>query len=378
MRVLQVCSFIDSKNGGAPISTLWSAVSLNDFGLNCEVLVCGEKNSNIENMKNGFGIKEIKGTRVYFLDSRRDSKWGKFPTIKNILKIKKLIESFDVLILNQVYNFQNVLIYLINLKVKKPYILAPHGSLTKYDQKNGKMRKKIFNILIFRRVISMANDIFVTSIQEKQQVLESFKVKRISIVGLGFPLSERSGRKKVKNSEPIFLFIGRFAKKKRIDLTLEAFSLFLKRGNLGKLMIVGSGEEQIEKSIHVIVNRLELDKNVEIRSWVDGKDKQELFEMADFFVLNSEDENFAVVVAESMYYGVPALVSRHVALSEIVERNKAGIVIDKLDKHEISAGMCRILKSDYSLMVTNAIKSSEELTWKVAGQRWRDEVIKHI
>ena len=66
------------------------------------------------------------------------------------------------------------------------------------------------------------------------------------------------------------------------------------------------------------------------KNWVREDQLDELFDEVDMLLLPSENENFAIAVAQSIVRGVPVVVSSNVALSSFVREKHCGIVIDDI------------------------------------------------
>jgi glycosyltransferase involved in cell wall biosynthesis len=60
-----------------------------------------------------------------------------------------------------------------------------------------------------------------------------------------------------------------------------------------------------------------------------GANKFELLAQHDFLILPSYDENFANVVIESLFVGIPVLVTENVGLSDYVKENNLGYVCER-------------------------------------------------
>jgi glycosyltransferase involved in cell wall biosynthesis len=99
--------------------------------------------------------------------------------------------------------------------------------------------------------------------------------------------------------------------------------------------------------------------------------KENLLRTTYAFLLPSESENFAKAVGEALSFGVPCLVSRNVALSDLVAKYRAGIVIDTLTPAAVAHGILRLLASSHSEMSEGAKRAATvELQWSTVAQNW--------
>jgi glycosyltransferase involved in cell wall biosynthesis len=101
-----------------------------------------------------------------------------------------------------------------------------------------------------------------------------------------------------------------------------------------KLQIAGSGEEDYVASLKNLVNDLKIADKVEWVGWKNSETKFPFLASTDLFALTSHNENFAIVVIESLFVGTPVLISEHVGLSGYVEQNRLGWItsIDDIDE----------------------------------------------
>ena len=105
-------------------------------------------------------------------------------------------------------------------------------------------------------------------------------------------------------------------------------------------------------------------------SWVSGDEKLELYQKTDYFVLNSENENFAIAVAEAQSHGIPVLISKFVAFSETVANFKSGVIVESLDIEAVSAGMRIIHDANYAALSRNSLQSANSVSWNSVIEKW--------
>ena len=73
-----------------------------------------------------------------------------------------------------------------------------------------------------------------------------------------------------------------------------------------------------------------------------GIDKLSAYADASVYVLSSYSENFALTVIEALACGTPVVISNKVGISEIIEKNNAGVVVD-LNLKSIYKGIKNLL-----------------------------------
>ncbi|BAW80965.1 glycosyl transferase family protein [Candidatus Nitrosoglobus terrae] len=124
------------------------------------------------------------------------------------------------------------------------------------------------------------------------------------------------------NNTPVFATLGRFVKKKGMDVLLRAFAHYINQGGQAKLRIGGAGEE--EEALFRLCQDLHLSKQVEFCGWIN--DISEFLSQADIFILPSLHEAFGIVVLEAMALGVLIITTRTQGPLEILNPEAAYFV----------------------------------------------------
>lgn len=171
------------------------------------------------------------------------------------------------------------------------------------------------------------------------------------------------------DSSPLqFLFVGRFALNKGINILAEAVKELNDEGYSGKLTfnLVGKGPlfEEYRKKYNF--------GNLHFLGFADDDKLNELYRTNDVFVLPTLFEGMPTVVLEAMANGMPIIVTDVGATMEMVDRNN-GFIIEKndvqslkkaiLNYHSMSVDARRSL-SEYSYQ-----KVSNQFTWDIVAQK---------
>lgn len=372
MRLIQVCIFIDQLQGGAPCSTLGSFLALRSVGIENEIYALGEGLTS--STQSGFlpNLDPNLRNQIHWVERNNQSNHGHLLNLREMKNLFLKISGSEIVLTHQVYGLHSLYVYIFCLLTKKPYVVMPHGSLTIYDQRHHRFRKRFANFLFIRRFIASANSIFVASDVERLELSESFKAREISVVGLGFPKQFDREITVKKNPSEIksILFMGRITEKKRLDLTIRAIAKLVQDYFPVQLIVAGDGPDEMVEKYSQLAMELGISEYVKFLGWVTGWEKQNVILSADYFVLNSEDENFAVIVPEVQSYGVPVLLSGKVAFSEYVRRYESGVVINSLEISSIVEGFERLLHMNLEILRKNAIKCAESSEWNQVIHNW--------
>jgi glycosyltransferase involved in cell wall biosynthesis len=373
MRILFISSALHKEFGGPPVAVLGAALSLAKLGHQVTVFVFGQSRMSVSTNNDFYEKLKSERIEVIIAKSWKTRVYGGIGSISDIVNLFYKIKSNDIVSMHQVYNYQNIMYTLFCLITKIPFTVMPHGTLTKY-QKNKHFLRKIFVKLIFVGfLLKQAKEIFVATQIEKNEMNSSLKPKTV-IVGLGILMPEI--RKSVEEYESgkvsfNFLYMGRIAPKKRLDIAIEAFYCLPEEVRTrSKLVICGSGDSDYIESMVNRVNKFSLADRVDFKGWVSAEEKSMILNSSDCFLLTSEDENFAIAAGEALAYGVPCILSTQVALSSLVEKYNAGKVFSNLDPSSISKDMLKLFNSDKNEMRKRALRASEELTWEFVSKNW--------
>lgn len=255
------------------------------------------------------------------------------------------------------------------------YVLMPHGSLEEYQWRKNRLLKylfrKIFIILAKNRDFVFA----VASESEKLPISKQFPQWESAVVGLGINYSGVP-TVRVNKANPLKLVsVSRIAQKKRIDICISALRLLRDEGIQAELHIAGGGEKKILDSLRELVHSLELDEYVHFHGHLSRSELMDLLPLMHTFLLPSENENFAIAVAEAICDGLPTIISSNVAMHTFVEAHETGVVISDLSANTLKNAILQVSESlgKYSL---NAIDSGYLLSWEVVLDRWEQVLCK--
>ncbi len=350
--LIQVSASLDPKLGG-PHSVVAATQKYLRAHFDLELIVFGSSQIQAENVR---VIPTFKNNR-YGFSLRRMQKYG----------IEEIRNS-EILLLHGFYLYSTLIS--IFLFTTKNIYLMPHGSLEQYQEKRGRIRKYLFRQLLENLLRGRKIHFLLGSESEKVSILAIYPEARITVVGLGIDSSSNEVRTKDNLSEPIKLFcLSRISEKKRIDLCIKALHKLNEQKIRYTLQIIGSGDIILERELRKLISELNLDKQVIFSGFLEGLQKTKAIAQADIFLLPSENENFALAVAESISAGKPVVVSKFVAMHEFVDLHQTGITINSLEVEELSAAI-ESVHQEYSKFQQHCIESSHLLAWEEVQKNW--------
>lgn len=350
--LIQVSASLNPKLGG-PHSVVLATREFLNAHFDYQLLVFGSCDIQKEDVS---VIPTFKNNR-YGFSLRRIQRYG----------VGKFRNS-EILLIHGFYLY-STLIAIILFPTKNVFLM-PHGSLEEYQQKKGRFRKYVFRQLLKILLRGRKIHFLLGSESEKISILTIFPKARITVVGLGTSPSYSELKTRDHLADPVRLFcISRISEKKRIDLCIKALFKLNEQRIRYTLQIIGSGDLILEEELRKLTSELGLDNQVVFSGFLEGAKKIDAVNNADIFLLPSENENFAVAVAEAISAGKPVVVSKFVAMHEFVDRHETGITINSLEVDEIAQAI-ESIHHDYSKFHQNCIDSSPLLRWQEVQKNW--------
>jgi len=290
----------------------------------------------------------------------------------------KLSRKTDIIIAHGYYSLSLLIAARSKFVHGKPIVVIPHGSLEPYQEEVHRLRK-----VFFKALMGGANNIegfFAVSEAEARSIRTHTWIRKpifVTGLGVGEPKIDFSGLEQSKKFQnPYIAFLGRIASKKRIDLAITALGDLRSHGVNIDLRVAGVGDDQITRELHRLVNNLRLSENVYFEGQINGNAKSRFLADAVLSILPSENENFAVAIAESLSVGTPVIVSEFVAIGELVEAFHAGIVIKELKPACISKAFLEI-QSNRDYYSDGAFDAAASISLSVVGATW-EKIIRDI
>jgi glycosyltransferase involved in cell wall biosynthesis len=193
------------------------------------------------------------------------------------------------------------------------YVIQPHGMLEPWALNHHKHRKNIAMSLYQRRDLMQAQLLLATADSEYEAIRAFGLTNPVAVIpnGVDFPAYSDSHLTDVLGTQARqrrFLFLSRIHVKKGLLNLLQAW----KAAQLEDwvLDIAGPDEGGHLADVMAKVRELGLEKSVNYISEVEGDHKEQTYLGADVFVLPTFSENFGIVVAEALSYGLPVITTK--------------------------------------------------------------------
>jgi glycosyltransferase involved in cell wall biosynthesis len=330
MKVLQVIPSVSVVHGGPSRAIVEIERALTARGIIVTTVTTNDDGDRSTlPVKCGMPIALPDATRWYF---PRSSVFYKSSIVLG-LWLKENIGAFDIVHAHGLFSFAPIAAAIVARRARVPYVLRPLGALHRYGMtRHHPLLKKISFALLERSLIETASAVHFTSRAEQSEA-ELLKLRCNGVViPLGIDvdgvLPQPSGGRGNRDERFNLLFLSRIDPKKNLEGLLRAFAFVRRRHPSLVLDIGGDGDPHYVRGLKALVERLHISDHVRWHGYVEGRTKADILASADAFVLPSYSENFGIAVVEGLAAGLPCVVSREVAVSDEIERARAGVVVD--------------------------------------------------
>jgi len=231
-------------------------------------------------------------------------------------------------------------------KSRIPYIICPRGGMTRDAQQHKWLKKRIGNLLFFRKMVTHAAA--VHCLTQREAAATVGWNRPVFVVGNGVPLPPVCELAAPGSSPQLRLvFIGRIAMEhKGLDLLVEACGRLReqlrKRG--AKIEIYGPDYEGDGKLLIQLIAKWRLEDLVSWRGPVVGEAKDSVLRQTDVFLHTSRYEGHPMAVLEALSFGVPCLLTPGTNMADDLTSAEAGWVVEP-SAAGIAAGLEKVLRA---------------------------------
>jgi len=273
--------------------------------------------------------------------------------------LKKISSSGTLLHNHSLWMMPNVYPGVIAKKRPVKLIVSPHGTLSEWAWNRSRWKKAIIWQLGQKWALKHAVCFHATAESEYRDIRKRGFRQPVAIIpnGIDFSETDSSGEGNTGNLQ-MLLFLGRLHPVKGVDLLLRTWRELQDSFPNWRLVIAGpEAEEGYRAYLEKLSNELKVQR-VQFFGPAYSSQKYRLYRDASIYVLPSETENFGVTVAEALYAGTPAVVTKG-APWEGLEGHKCGWWIER-DKETLQNTLATAM-----VLPKDALSQMGE-----AGQRW--------
>lgn len=272
----------------------------------------------------------------YYPTHRAQSKCGKvFFYWLQLLKIITNMRKYGIVHVHMASKWsyrRKVLPLLFAKMLRKRRVIHLHGGAFDLNYRKSKSTERA----LIRYTFSIADRVLVLSNKWAKSTSLFCDKTKIVIMPNCVPLvCESSNTYAQKCDFPRrILFLGRIVKEKGVYDLLEAARMLSLDSSQVRFYLCGDGAavDDLRKQIE----RLGIEKLVDIPGWVTGHRKQTLLEKAYLFVLPSHREGLPVSILEAMATGTPVISTPVGAIPELIRHGFNGYIVPPDSPHAIS------------------------------------------
>ena len=282
------------------------------------------------------------GIPLGFLDNLRYSFNAFFAGLSLIKK-----EKIDIIHSN---NFSPSLVgSSLSLFTSKPHIMTVHDVFSLYDKDFSKKWAQQANVskassmlipFFEKLMIHFRHSIMHTVSDATKDDLKKLGEKK-PIYVIENSVESFSSNSNIVNPFQI-IYVGRLVFYKNLEVVLKAIPIIKQKIPKIKLVIVGDGP--YKENLESLIKKLDINENVDLKGYLSTQEKFQLISQSAVLVLPSLCEGFGLVILEAFSKKRPVIVSNVRPMSDIVQNNETGYVVDPHDEKAWAECIVKILQ----------------------------------
>jgi colanic acid/amylovoran biosynthesis glycosyltransferase len=200
-----------------------------------------------------------------------------------------------------------------------------------------------------RNILKKETHLFiaVSNFIKQQLILKGFPPEKIVVHPIGintdyFQFDPQYPR------EPVVLFVGRLVEKKGCRYLIEAMAKVQSIMPHVKLVIIGDGQlrtllEQLAHDLQINCSFLGVQTPSQVRDWMQ---RSKVFCVPSITADSGDAEGFGMVFAEAQAMGLPVVSSKHGGISEAVDHEQTGLLVEEHDVEGLSENLSKLLQNE--------------------------------
>lgn len=269
--------------------------------------------------------------------------------------LRNNVQRFDGIVMNGIWSFPGLCLYLATRRNGKRYGIFTHGALDPWFNRQYPLKhlKKMLYWPFQYAVLHNAQAVFFTTETERKLAKTSFWPNTWNSVVVPYGICEpNSSRDQASLQTEIFyqkfpelrsrrflLFMARIHEKKGCDLLVEAFARQAGAVPHTDLVIAGPDQAGLRAKLEERARKLGVAARIHWTGMIGGDVKWGALRSCDAFVLPSHQENFGISVVEALAVGRPVLISNQVNIWPQIIEDGVGLVDE--DSLEGTIGLLR-------------------------------------
>lgn len=289
--------------------------------------------------------------------------------------VKKFRNQFDVIV-----DIENGIPFFTPLFSKVPKVCLLHHVHTRQFRKE--FRFPLAQVGIFLEAVIMPlvykNVPFITVSESSLTELVKLGINpdHCQVVYNGLDHQQYRPDQNIKSIKPLIVYLGRLMAYKQVDKLIRFMHPILEKQPEAELHIIGGGTT--EENLKQLTHQLNLDDKVFFHGYVSEQEKVTWLQKAWLLATASLNEGWGLVVIEANACGVPAVAFNVPGLSESVNDNYSGRLVET-DEDFIDQILEILSNADYRKRLSDgAIKHAAKYSWQNAAEQSLDILIRTI
>ena len=275
------------------------------------------------------------------------------------LNLNEIVKSRDLFHLFGIWDPFHIQLFLRAKLNKKKIIISTLGALEPWSLEQKSLKKKLAWYLYQKKILNNCDYIHATSDDEKKHLVELGIKTPIKIIPHGVIIKSAKKIKKKDKSKKEALFFSRIHEKKGILELLNSWSTIKPADWILKIYGPVSDKNYMGKIKEKILE-LSLEDSVFILNPVFEYDKkEEVFLNSDCFLLPSKSENFGMSIVEALSYGVPVLTTEETPW-KILKKIDGGKII-KFSQDNLTSSLKEITSMNNEELIAMGSRGRELL-----------------
>lgn len=209
-------------------------------------------------------------------------------------------------------------ISILATKLRVPRVVSVRGMLEPWAIRHKRIKKAAAWQLYQRQDLERASFLHSTAESESKAIRAQGLKAPIVTIANGTVLPDESLMKhqpRMPGETRKALFLSRVHPKKGLPMLIQAWATLRPVG--WRLDIAGPDEGGHQAQIKRLIDDHNLSEFVSLLGPLEGHAKENAYREADIFVLPTHSENFGLVIAEALSYGIPVLTTRGAPWAEL-------------------------------------------------------------
>ena len=212
-----------------------------------------------------------------------------------------------------------------------PTVITPHGMLEPWVMAKNHWKKKVPAMILYqRKALKKADALIATAESERKNLVALDYNKNVLMVPNGVIVDGTALKHCWKRNKQM-LYLGLLRPNKGAGVLLDALSLIKDKLEGYKVIVAGPDTEGYLSVLKSKSKEYGLEDIVTFPGGVFGDEKWKLYKESDLFVLPTLNENFGIVIAESLLCGTPVITCKGAPWQGLVD-NSCGWWVDRTPK----------------------------------------------